>query len=66
MVGAVPSIRIEQAVAIVGGKGKGGFARAKAPKTRKSRHPRGGHDVCGLCARRTCGGYQGAGQGAGI
>lgn len=34
---SVPTLRVEQAVAIVGAKGKGGFAKAKAPKTRKSR-----------------------------
>lgn len=33
----IAAIRIEQAVAIVGAKGKGGFAQARPPKTRKSR-----------------------------
>lgn len=35
--GDLPVLRIEQAVAIVGARGKGGFARPKAPKTKKSR-----------------------------
>ena len=33
----VPVLKILEAVAIIGAKGKGGFARAKAPKTKKSR-----------------------------
>lgn len=33
----VPVLKIFEAVAIIGAKGKGGFAKAKAPKTKKSK-----------------------------
>ena len=33
----VPVLKILEAVAIIGAKGKGGFAKAKAPKTKKSK-----------------------------
>jgi integrase len=35
--GALPVFRIEQAVAIIGAKGPGGFAKVKGPKTKGSR-----------------------------
>lgn len=41
----IPSLRIEQAVAIVGEKGPKGFAKAKGPKTKKSRRTLPLHDA---------------------